>query len=48
MLAAVAQGNVDTADHIGVIVLVCTNVANQLKHDDDAKIMGANVRNTLT
>ena len=46
VLAAVAQGNVDTADHIGVIVPgLYSNVANNLgKYDDDAKIMGANVR----
>ena len=46
VLAAVAQGNGDTADHIGVIVPgLYSNVANNLgKYDDDAKIMGANVR----
>lgn len=44
--AAVAQGNVDTADHVGVIVPgLYSNVATNLgKYDDDAKVMGANVR----
>lgn len=44
--AAVAQGNVDTAKHIGVIVPgMRTDVANDLDdYDDKASVMGANVR----
>ncbi len=44
--AAVAQGNVDTAKHIGVIVPgLYSNVANDLDdYDDKASVMGANVR----
>lgn len=46
VLAAVAQGNVDTADHIGVVVPgLYSNVANNLTdYDSRAKIMGDNVR----
>jgi hypothetical protein len=44
--AIVAQGNVDTAKHIGVIVPgMHTNVADNLDdYDYDASVMGANVR----
>ena len=44
--AVVAQGNVDTAKHIGVIVPgLYSNVAKNLDYyDDKASIMGANVR----
>ena len=44
--AIVAQGNVDTAKHIGVIVPgLYSNVANNLDdYDDKASVMGANVR----
>lgn len=44
--AAVAQGNVDTAKHIGVIVPgLYSNVAKNLDdYDDKASVMGANVR----
>lgn len=44
--AVVAQGNVDTAKHIGVIVPgMYTNVANNLDdYDQKASVMGANVR----
>lgn len=44
--AVVAQGNVDTAKHIGVIVPgMRTDVANDLDgYDDKASVMGANVR----
>ena len=46
VLAAVAQGNVDTADHIGVVVPgLYSNVANNLqKYDDDATAMGENAQ----
>lgn len=44
--AVVAQGNVDTAKHIGVIVPgLYSNVAKNLDdYDDKASVMGANVR----